>query len=301
MKIENNRKRRGSSTEREMAIGSVDKQEKRPTYNNEKFNIKSENHRTEELNDSEVDIIEGRNSILEALKSGRTINKIVFAKGDREGSIKQIAAMAKERGIVTTEADRHALDAMSHTGAHQGVIAFVAPKDYVEIEDILEAAEKKGEIPFIILLDGITDPHNLGSIIRTANAAGAHGVAITKRRSASLNSVVSKASAGALEYVPVARVANLTQTIEMLKKRNIWVIGTEMSARDYYFKTDLKGPIALVIGSEGEGMSRLVTEKCDILVKIPMMGEIASLNASVAGAVVMYEIAKARLNNKSPF
>lgn len=247
-----------------------------------------------DISTSEEDIIEGRNPILEALKSGRTINKIVFAKGDREGSIKQIAAIAKERGIVTSEIDRHAIDALSLTSAHQGVIAFVAPKDYVEIEDILEIAAKKGEQPFIILLDGITDPHNLGSIIRTANSVGAHGVAITKRRSASLNSVVSKASAGALEYVPVARVSNLTQTIEMLKKKNIWVIGTEMNARDYYYKTDLKGAVAIVIGSEGEGMSRLVAEKCDILVKIPMLGEITSLNASVAGAVVMYEIVRQR-------
>lgn len=244
--------------------------------------------------DEGIDKLEGRNSVLEAIRSDRTINKILIAKGDKEGSIKQIIALAREKGIVVQETDRASLDKISTTHAHQGVIAFVAAKDYVEIEDILEIAKSKGEDPFLILLDGITDPQNLGSILRTADAVGAHGVVIPKRRSIGLTATVSKASAGAIEYVPVARVTNMAQTIKYLKEQNLWIVGTDQSGEKSFYEIDLKGPIALVIGSEGEGMGKLVSEKCDFIVNLPMKGQISSLNAAVAGAIVMYEILKQR-------
>lgn len=248
---------------------------------------------TEDMNEG-IDKLEGRNSVLEAIKSDRTINKILVSKGDREGSIKQIIALAREKGIIVQETDRISLDKISTTHAHQGVIAFVSVKDYVEVEDILEIAKAKGEAPFIILLDGITDPHNLGSILRTANAVGAHGVVIPKRRAIGLTAAVSKASAGAIEYVPVARVTNISQTIEYLKEHNLWIVGTDQSGEKSFYDIDLKGAIALVIGSEGEGMGKLVSEKCDFVVNLPMKGQISSLNAAVAGAIVMYEILKQR-------
>ncbi len=244
--------------------------------------------------DINSDILEGRNPVLEALRSGRTINKLIVAKGDREGSIRQITAIAKENGITIQEVDRRHLDSLSTTNSHQGVMAYVSVKDYVEVDDILEASAQKGEPPFIIILDEINDAHNLGSILRTADAVGAHGVIIPKRRSVGLTSVVAKASAGAIEYIPVARVTNLAQTIDYLKKNNIWVIGTDQVGEKDFFESDLKGPVALVIGSEGEGMGRLVKEKCDFIVKIPMLGKISSLNASVAASIVMYEILKQR-------
>lgn len=240
------------------------------------------------------DRIEGRNPVLEALRAERPINKLLLAKGSKEGSINKIIALAREKGIVFQEVERSYLDSISSTHAHQGVIALVSPKEYVQPEDILNAAREKGEAPFIIILDGITDAHNLGSILRTANAVGAHGVIIPKRRAVGLTSVVSKVSAGAIEYVPVARVTNIAQTIEFLKENNVWVIGTDSSGEKSFFESDLTGPVALVIGSEGEGMGKLVREKCDFIVNIPMKGEITSLNAAVAGAIVMYEILKQR-------
>jgi 23S rRNA (guanosine2251-2'-O)-methyltransferase len=264
----------------------------RSVYNVERSE-RMDNIETEDMNEG-LDKLEGRNSVLEAIRSDRTINKILVSKGDKEGSIKQIIALAREKGIIIQETDRASLDKISITHAHQGVIAFVAVKDYVEVEDILEIAKEKGEPPFIILLDGITDPHNLGSILRTANAVGAHGVVIPKRRAIGLTAAVSKASAGAIEYVPVARVTNMAQTIEYLKEQNIWVVGTDQSGEKSFYDIDLKGAIALVIGSEGEGMGKLVSEKCDFVVNLPMKGEISSLNAAVAGAIVMYEILKQR-------
>lgn len=254
----------------------------------------AEDAAVQDFGNNDFDKIEGRNSVIEALKSDRAINKILAAKGDREGSIRQIFSIAKDKGVVIQEVERAKLDSLSSTHAHQGVIAFVSVKEYVEVEDILQAAASKGQPPFIIILDEITDPHNLGSILRTVNAVGAHGVIIPKRRAVGLNAAVSKASAGAIEYVPVARVTNIAQTIEALKKENVWVVGTDASGEKSFFESDLKGPIAVVIGSEGEGISRLVKEKCDFLVNIPMKGEISSLNAAVAGAVVMYEILKQR-------
>ncbi|NMB34108.1 MAG: 23S rRNA (guanosine(2251)-2'-O)-methyltransferase RlmB [Clostridium sp.] len=242
----------------------------------------------------EGDKLEGRNSIAEAIKSGRTINKILIQKGEKEGSIRQIIAQARQRGIVIQEVDKVSMDRNSVTHAHQGIIAYVSPKDYVEVDDILENAKSKGENPFIIVLDGITDAYNLGSILRTSEAAGAHGIIIPKRRAIGLNAAVSKASAGAIEYVPVARVTNISQTIEYLKNKNIWVIGTGTSGGKPFYHSDLKGAVALVIGSEGRGMGRLVAQKCDYVVNIPMAGEITSLNAAVAGSIIMYEIVRQR-------
>lgn len=237
--------------------------------------------------------LEGRNAVLEVLKSGRDIEKIMIQKGNVEGTIRRIAGMARERGIVVQEAARQKLDEMSQTKNHQGVIAIVSEHEYAEVDDILRSAAEKGEKPFIIILDNITDPHNLGAVIRTAECAGAHGVIIPKRRSVGLTAVVGKTSAGALEYMPVARVTNIARTIEELKKQGVWVACADMDGEDYY-DASLDGAIALVIGSEGEGVSRLVKEKCDFTVSIPMYGKISSLNASVAGALLMYEVVRQR-------
>lgn len=238
--------------------------------------------------------IEGRNSVLEALKSNRTINKILVSKGDKEGSIKKIIAIAKEKKIVLQEVLKQKLDEIADTKAHQGVIALVSPIDYVDVDDILDEAKRRVELPFIIILDEIEDPHNFGAILRTANAVGAHGVIIPKRRSVSVSATVSKVSAGAVEYVKVARVANISSAIDYLKKNGVWICGIEASGESEFYNADLKGAVALVIGSEGKGIGKLITKKCDFLLNIPMRGEITSLNASVAGAVVMYEVLKQR-------
>jgi len=235
----------------------------------------------------------GRNPVLEALKNGTTINKIYIAKGEMKGSVKEIMALAKERRIVVTQVEKAKLDSMFPKVNHQGVAASIAAADYVEWQDILESARVKGEDPFIIVLDELEDPHNLGAILRTADAAGAHGVIIPKRRAVPLTEGVAKASAGAVEYVPVARVSNLAQTLEALKKEGLWVAGAAMNGKCYY-EQDLKGPLAVVIGSEGKGISRLVEEKCDFLVSIPMQGKINSLNASVAAGLLMYEVYRQR-------
>jgi 23S rRNA (guanosine2251-2'-O)-methyltransferase len=239
--------------------------------------------------------LEGRNPVVEALRSGRTIEKILIAKGSQEGPIKWIKAMAKDKGIVVNEVERVRLDNMSETQSHQGVIAIVSPYKYVEVDDILAYAQEKGEQPFIVVLDEIYDPHNLGSILRTAEACGVHGVIISKRRAVGLTPTVAKASAGAIEYVKVAKVTNISQTLKYLKDKGIWVAGADMDGEKSYFEEDMTGPIALVIGSEGSGIGKLVKENCDFLVKLPMKGKISSLNASVAGAVMMYEILRQRI------
>lgn len=238
--------------------------------------------------------IEGRNPVLEALKSGRQIDKIYIKKGDIQGSAKKIFALAKAKKIIISEVDRQKLDMMSETKAHQGVIAIAPVKDYASVDDILAAADKKQKPHFIIIADRISDPHNLGAIIRTANAAGADGVIISKHSSASLTPVCEKSSAGAVEYTPVAKVTNLVQTIEKLKKQNIWVIGADMDGENTIYTQDFSGDIAIVIGSEGEGISPLIKKSCDFLVKIPMYGEVTSLNASVAGALMIYEAVRRR-------
>ena len=240
------------------------------------------------------DQIEGRNSVIELLESGRDINKILIAKGEKHGSIHKIIAMAKERKILINEIDRNKLNQMAQTQNHQGVIAIVPPYNYCEVDDILEVAKQRNENPFILILDGIEDPHNLGAIIRTAETAGVHGIIIPKRRAASVNSTVNKVSAGAVSYMKIARVNNLNETIRYLKEQDIWICGTDADTKIEYTKQDYKMPIAIVIGSEGFGMSRLVKENCDFLVKIPMKGKITSLNASVSAGIIMYEVVKQR-------
>ena len=242
------------------------------------------------------DQVEGRNSVLELLQSGRDINKIFVQSGEKHGSINKIIALAKERKIVISQIEKTKINQMSQTSSHQGVIAIVPPFNYCEVEDILFEAKTRQEKSFIVILDGIEDVHNLGSIIRTAETAGVHGIIIPKRRSASVNSTVNKVSAGAVEHIKIARVNNINETINFLKKQGVWICGTDMDTKNYYYEQDLKGAIAIVIGSEGYGMSRLVKENCDFLVKIPMKGKINSLNASVSAGVIMYEVMKQRLN-----
>ena len=242
------------------------------------------------------DQIEGRNAVLELLNSNKDINKIFVQNGEKHGSINKIIAMAKESKIVVVEAQKSKLDEMSNTKNHQGVIAIVPPFEYCEVEDIIVVAKNKNEDPFIIILDGIEDPHNLGSIIRTAETAGVHGIIIPKRRAASVNSTVNKTSAGAAQYMKIARVNNINETIKTLKENGVWICGTDMQTDTLYYNQEYKMPIAIVIGSEGFGMSRLTKENCDMLVKIPMKGKITSLNASVSAGIIMYEAAKQRYN-----
>ena len=238
--------------------------------------------------------IEGRNAVLEAFRSGRTVDKLFVQDGSRDGAVLTIVREARKQGTIVNFVKKEVLNRMSETGAHQGVIAQVAAYTYSSVEDILENARKKGEAPFIILLDGIEDPHNLGSIIRTANQAGAHGVIIPKHRSVGLTAVAAKASAGAVNYVPVAKVSNIGNVIEDLKKEGIWFACADMDGTTMY-DLNLTGPIGLVIGNEGSGVSRLVKEKCDMCASIPMKGDIDSLNASVACGVLAYEIVRQRM------
>ena len=241
-------------------------------------------------------IIEGRNAVIEALRANVTIDKIFIAKGDTDATLGHIASTAREKGIVVVDADRRKLDNMSRTHSHQGVIAQAAVRAYATVDDILNAAREKGEPPLIVVCDEISDPHNLGAVIRTADAAGAHGVIIPKRRSAGLTAIVGKTSAGAVAHVPVARVPNLTALLKELKEEGVWVFGTAAGGNTSLYQADLKGPAAIVIGSEGEGMSRLVSETCDFTVSIPMFGKINSLNASAAAAVLLYEAVRQRHN-----
>ena len=240
------------------------------------------------------DQVEGRNAVLELLESGRDINKIYVSEGERHGSINKIIAIAKERKIVINEIGKTKLNQMAQTENNQGVIAIVPPFDYCDIDDILQVAKQRNEKPFILILDGIEDPHNLGSIIRTAETAGVHGIIIPKRRAATVNSTVAKVSAGAVEYMKIARVNNINETINYLKENDIWICGTDINTDKYYYNENFTCGIGIVIGSEGFGMSRLVKENCDFLVKIPMKGKITSLNASVSAGIIMYEVVKQR-------
>ena len=241
------------------------------------------------------DQIEGRNSVIELLESKKDINKIFVTKGERHGSINKILAMAKERNVIIVEKDKKQMAQMAQTPNHHGVIAIVPPFEYCEIEDILENAKIKNEDPFVLILDGIEDPHNLGSIIRTAETAGVHGIIIPKRRAASVNSTVSKVSAGAVEHIKIARVTNISDSIQKLKDNGLWICGTDIDAKNYYYDQDLKGPLGIVIGNEGQGMSEKVKKNCDFLVKIPMKGKVTSLNASVSTGIVVYEAVKQRI------
>ena len=240
-------------------------------------------------------IIEGRNAVIEALRSGTAIDKIYVARGETDAALGHIASTARGRGVVVVEADRRKLDNMSRTHAHQGVIALAAVREYASVEDILNAAREKGEPPLIVVCDELSDPHNLGAVIRTAECAGAHGVIIPKRRSAGLTAIVAKTSAGAVSHVPVARVPNLPALLRELKDEGIWVYGTAADGDRPLYEADLKGPAAIVIGSEGDGMGRLVAETCDFKVSIPMKGKLNSLNASAAAAILLYEAVRQRM------
>ena len=256
----------------------------------EKYNRKIENDAENEYSDQ----VEGRNAVLELLESDRDINKIYISDGEKHGSINKIIALAKQKKVIINEVSKAKLNQMAQTENNQGVIAIVPPFNYCEIEDIIELAKSKKEKPFILILDGLEDPHNLGSIIRTAETAGVHGIIIPKRRAVGVNSTVAKVSAGAVEYMKIARVNNINDAIKYLKENDVWIYGTDMNSDKFYFEEDFTSGVGIVIGSEGFGMSKLVKENCDFLIKIPMRGKITSLNASVSAGIVMYEVVKQR-------
>ena len=256
----------------------------------EKYNRKIENDAENEYSDQ----VEGRNAVLELLESDRDINKIYISDGEKHGSINKIIALAKQKKVIINEVSKAKLNQMAQTENNQGVIAIVPPFNYCEIEDIIELAKSKKEKPFILILDGLEDPHNLGSIIRTAETAGVHGIIIPKRRAVGVNSTVAKVSAGAVEYMKIARVNNINDAIKYLKENDVWIYGTDMNSDKFYFEEDFTSGVGIVIGSEGFGMSKLVKEKSDFLIKIPMRGKITSLNASVSAGIVMYEVVKQR-------
>ena len=240
------------------------------------------------------DQVEGRNAVLELLETGKDINKIYVTKGERHGSINKIIAIAKEKKIIIVEKDKTQMENMAQNDNYQGIIAIVPPFEYSEVEDILNFAQEKEESPFVLILDGIEDTHNLGAIIRTAETAGVHGIIIPKRRAAAVNSTVSKVSCGAVEHMKIARVNNISDTIAKLKEAGLWICGTAIDAEKYYFDQDLTGPLGIVIGNEGKGISELVKKNCDFLVKIPMKGKVTSLNASVSTGIIVYEAVKQR-------
>ena len=268
---------------------------KMETIDRRKEEKRKEIRREEDAEKRFDDQIEGRNSVLELLESGKDVNKIFVTRGEKHGSINKILGIAKERKIIVVEKDKKQMDEMAQEENYQGVIAIVPPFEYVEISDILEVAKERNEDPFVIVLDGIEDPHNLGSIIRTAETAGVHGVIIPKRRAVSVNSTVNKASAGAVEHMKIARVTNISDAIEELKKAGLWVCGTAVDTNKYYYNQDLTGALAIVIGNEGKGIGEKVKKNCDFLVKIPMKGKVQSLNASVSTGIVVYEAVKQRI------
>ena len=269
------------------------------TIDRRKEEKRKEIRREEDAEKRFDDQIEGRNSVLELLESGKDVNKIFVTRGEKHGSINKILGIAKERKIIVVEKDKKQMDEMAQEENYQGVIAIVPPFEYVEISDILEVAKERNEDPFVIVLDGIEDPHNLGSIIRTAETAGVHGVIIPKRRAVSVNSTVNKASAGAVEHMKIARVTNISDAIEELKKAGLWVCGTAVDTNKYYYNQDLTGPLAIVIGNEGKGIGEKVKKNCDFLVKIPMKGKVQSLNASVSTGIVVYEAVKQRIRKEN--
>lgn len=240
------------------------------------------------------DQVEGRNAVIELLESGRDINKIFVSNGEKNGSINKILSLAKDKKVIVTEVNRKKIQEMAQSNNNQGVIAIVPPFEYCDIDDILECAKNRNEDPFILILDGIEDPHNLGAIIRTAETAGVHGIIIPKRRAASVNSTVAKVAAGAVEHMNIARVNNINEAIRYLKENDVWICGTDIDTNTYYYNQDLTGSIGIVIGSEGFGMGKLVKDNCDFLVKIPMKGKITSLNASVSTGIVIYEAVRQR-------
>ncbi len=252
----------------------------------------------QKVNESYHDQVEGRNAVLELLECGKDINKIFITKGERHGSINKIISIAKENKVILVEKEKRQMEQMAQTQNYQGVIALVPPYEYCEIEDILQEAKQREEDPFVLILDGIEDPHNLGSIIRTAETAGVHGVIIPKRRAATVNSTVNKVSAGAVQHMKIARVTNISDTIEQLKKEGLWICGTDINTSTYYYDQDLTGAIGIVIGNEGNGMGQKVKKNCDFLVKIPMKGKVDSLNASVSTGIIIYEAMKQRMRQE---
>ena len=266
------------------------KNSKMETTDRRKEEKRKEIRREEDAEKRFDDQIEGRNSVLELLESGKDVNKIFVTRGEKHGSINKILGIAKERKIIVVEKDKKQMDEMAQEENYQGVIAIVPPFEYVEISDILEVAKERNEDPFVIVLDGIEDPHNLGSIIRTAETAGVHGVIIPKRRAVSVNSTVNKASAGAVEHMKIARVTNISDAIEELKQAGLWVCGTAVDTNKYYYNQDLTGPLAIVIGNEGKGIGEKVKKNCDFLVKIPMKGKVQSLNASVSTGILVITV-----------
>jgi rRNA methylase, putative, group 3 len=269
----------------------VDAKGKCKKENTVEINISKANSEVQERED----IVIGRNAVIETLKGDRTIETLYISNNKLEGSINTIISLAKEKRVLIKEVDKRKLDSMCDGGVHQGVIAKVTPYKYSEVSDILALAEERGESPFIVILDEVEDPHNLGSIVRTAELFGVHGIIIPKRRSASVSATVYKSSVGAIEHVKIAKVTNLNSTIEDLKQKGVWVYGADIRAEEYSYQVDFSGPCAVIIGNEGRGISKLTVQKCDKLIKIPMVGKINSLNASVAGGIIMYEVLKGRL------
>ena len=272
-------------------------------YKNKKINISNKKSRTISapssvknviLTDDTSDRIEGRNAVLEALKSEHEINKLYIQKGDKSGSLRPIIAIAREKHILIKEVERNFLDELSQTQSHQGVIAAISPVKYVTVDDILDKATASGQPPFIVILDEICDPHNLGSVMRTCEAVGAHGIIISKHKATGVTASVAKVSAGAFSYIPVARVINIGTTIDYLKSKGVWIAGTDLTGAVPFYKSDLKGSLAIVIGSEGNGMGNLITKKCDFIINIPMTGQISSLNAGVAAGIILYEAFRQR-------
>lgn len=301
MAIERRKEKRRKESRRQEERRNFERREfDRGTLDRRKLDRRGPERRKENrrIDDEDIvafsDQVEGRNAVIELLESGKDINKLYITKGEKNGSINKIIALAKENKVVIVEKDKKQMEEMAQTDNYQGVIAIVPPFEYCEIDDILNYAKEKEENPFVLLLDGIEDTHNLGAIIRTAETAGVHGIIIPKRRAASVNSTVSKVSCGAIEYMRVARVSNITDSINKLKEEGLWICGTSISAEKYYFNQDLTGPLGIVIGNEGKGMSDLVEKNCDFLVKIPMMGKVESLNASVSTGIIVYEALKQR-------
>lgn len=272
------------------------RRENRDRRTGEQVQEKKHNNAPQDVPQLPEDMLAGRNAVMEALKGSSRINRLMIANGSNEGSVREMVAIAKEKGIPVQFVERTKIESIARGIRHQGVLAQVAPVEYVELEDILQVAKDKNEPPFILLLDELEDPHNLGAILRTADAAGVHGVLIPKRRSCPLSATVAKTSAGAVEYVPVARIGNIVQTIKALKNEGLWVAAADMDGKDYH-DSDLTGPLLLIVGSEGQGVGRLVKEQCDFVVSLPMVGKINSLNASVAASILMYEAMYQRRKN----
>lgn len=275
-------------------FSKVEKTKDKREFRNNDYKKAKSIDKDDELQERE-DIIIGRNAVIETLKGDRTIETLYISNNKLEGSIKTIVGIAKEKKILIKEVDKKKLDSMCDGETHQGVIAKITPYRYSEVSDILSLAKERGEAPFIVILDEIEDPHNLGSIVRTAELCGVHGIIIPKRRSASVSTTVYKSSVGAIEHIKIAKVTNINAVIEELKQEGIWVYGADIRATEYSYQVDFSGPCAIIIGNEGRGISKLTVQKCDKLIKIPMVGKINSLNASVAGGIIMYEVLKGRL------